>query len=69
MAKVKPFWETVPQEDRLDLVSIPLNELRQRAAAVGAQQRTQQGGQDCQVQAAAPGLAPCAGQVQAAASL
>ena len=45
VAKVKPFWETVPQENRLDLLSIPLDELKQRAAEVGARQRKEQGGQ------------------------
>ena len=45
VAKVKPFWESVPQEERLDLLSIPLNELEQRAAEMGAWQRKEQGGQ------------------------
>ena len=44
VAKVKPFWESVPKEDRLDLLSIPLSELKQRAAEVGARQRKEQGG-------------------------
>ena len=26
VAKVKPFWEMVPQEDRLNLLSIPLSD-------------------------------------------
>ena len=45
VAKVKPFWESVPQQERLDLLSIPLNELKQRAAEMGANQRKKQGGQ------------------------
>ena len=45
IAKVRPFWETVPQEERLNLLSIPLSELKQRAAEVGARQRKEQGGQ------------------------
>ena len=45
MAWVKPFWEPVPQEDRLDLLSIPLSELKQGAAEAGAKQRKEQGGQ------------------------
>ena len=45
VAKVKPFWVTVPQEERLKLLSIPLSELKQRAAEVGAEQRKEQGGQ------------------------
>ena len=49
MAKVKPFWESVPQEDRLDLVSIPLTELKQRAADNCARKRKQQGGQQSRI--------------------
>lgn len=45
VAKVKPFGKTVPKEDRLDLLSIPLSERRQQAAEVGAEQRKEQGGQ------------------------
>ena len=51
IAKVKPFWELVPQGERQKLLSIPLSELKQRAAEVGAMQRKEQrlqkkGGQD-----------------------
>ena len=45
IAKVKPFWATVPQEECLKLLSIPVSELKQRAAEVGARQRREQGGQ------------------------
>ena len=45
VAKVKPFWHSVPQEERLKLLSIPSSELKQRAAAIGAEQRKEQGGQ------------------------
>ena len=45
MAKVKPFWESASQETRLDLLSIPLSELKQRAAEAGAKQRRDRGGQ------------------------
>ncbi len=45
VAKVKPFWASVSQDDRLKLLSIPLSELKQRAAEVGARQRKELGGQ------------------------
>ena len=45
VAKVKPFWASVSQDDRLKLLSIPLSKLKQRAAEVGARQRKEQGGQ------------------------
>ena len=47
VAKGKPFWRSLSQDRRLDLLSIPLNELKQRAAEVGARQREEQGGQGC----------------------
>ena len=47
VAKVKPFWENLSQEDHLDLLSIPMNELMQRAAEEGARQRKERGGQGC----------------------
>ena len=45
LAKVKPFWESLPQEEQLGLLSIPLSELKERAAEVGARQRKEQGWQ------------------------
>ena len=47
VAKVKPFWRSLSQERRLDLLSIPLNDLKERAAEVGARQRRERGGQGC----------------------
>ena len=44
-AKVRPFWTSLTQERRLDLLSIPLSEVKQRAAEVSARQRKEQGGQ------------------------
>ena len=73
VAKVKPFWESASQETRLDLLSIPLCELKQRAAEVGARQRQERGGQAASQCHLSPAFQPGAvgqlsGQSQAANS-
>ena len=48
-AKLRPSWISLPRERRLDLLRIPLSELKQRAAEVSARQRKEQGGQAADV--------------------
>jgi hypothetical protein len=43
VAAVRPFWETLTQEQRVALLSIDLEELRGRAKDVAARQRRQAG--------------------------
>lgn len=39
MAAAKPFWETLTQEERVQLLTIPLEDLRQKAKEVTERQQ------------------------------
>ena len=42
---VRPFWETVPQEERVTLLSLGLEELRVRAEEITQRQLKEHGAQ------------------------